>query len=265
MEDFKNKLRYFRYQLKFAKKIFNDKTFYNTYKLSKLENSKLTKRTEIISYLINKIQGTKYLEIGVRNPADNFNKIKCKEKYSVDPGLEFKENPVDFNLTSDDFFNNLKQGKLRIPKNIKFDVIFVDGHHLAGQVEKDINNSLDFLSDNGFIILHDCNPPTEFHARENYKFKNTPARGFWNGTTWKAFSKIRYKQDLFSICFNTDWGVGVISKFKYQSFNNLNLPMSNPYFEYDTLFKNRKEDLNLINFNDWFEMDKNFVSSTLKC
>ena len=42
------------------------------------------------------------------------------------------------------FFTNLKGGKILNPK-IKFDVIFIDGLHLAEQVERDIENSLDFF------------------------------------------------------------------------------------------------------------------------
>ena len=47
---------------------------------------------------------TFYLEISVRNPNHNFNQIKANKKYSVDPGLEFKKNPVDFKMTGDEFF-----------------------------------------------------------------------------------------------------------------------------------------------------------------
>ena len=73
------------------------------------------------------------------------------------------------------------EGKILIP-DITFDVIFIDGLHLADQVEKDIDNALKFIKEDGFIILHDVNPPTEWHARESYLFFNSPAAGAWNGT-----------------------------------------------------------------------------------
>ena len=45
-------------------------------------------RTEIINQLI-KIYGYKtYLEIGVGNPAINFNKILCIKKIGVDPAVK---------------------------------------------------------------------------------------------------------------------------------------------------------------------------------
>ena len=55
---------------------------------------------------------------------------------------------------SDDYFSSLD-------KTIKYDLIFIDGLHLEHQVDKDINNSLNHLSENGVIIIHDCNPITE--------------------------------------------------------------------------------------------------------
>jgi hypothetical protein len=50
--------------------------------------------------------------------------------------------------------------------------------HLAQQVEKDIINSIQFLSENGFIVMHDCSPPSEYHARESYNFNNGPLMDF---------------------------------------------------------------------------------------
>lgn len=251
IKNFKENIRKYRYQLNFAKRIYRDQKFFEIYKISKEEGRKKPLRTEIISFLIEFVNGTNYLEIGVRNPEDNFNKINCKNKFSVDPGIEFKENPVDFKMTSDKFFQSLRTGNLDIDPNIKFDVIFIDGLHLAEQADKDILNSLDLITDSGFIVLHDCNPPSEFHARESFRFRNSPARGFWNGTTWKAFYKFRHQKDLYSICFDTDWGVGVISKTKYPQFDNLELPMMNPYFEYIFHSSNRKSFMNLYSFDIW--------------
>jgi hypothetical protein len=192
------------------------------------------------------IKAQNYLEIGVRNPADNFNLINCVNKYSVDPGVEFELNPVDFQMTSDEFFQKLKQDKLKIARSIKFDIIFIDGLHLSEQVDKDISNAIEFLSEDGIILLHDCNPPTEFHARENFEFNFTPAGGAWNGTTWKAFVKAR--KSYYSCCIDTDWGVGIISKKERPHFNKLDL-IENTFFEYNNFNLNRKEQLNLISFD----------------
>ncbi|KQT15514.1 hypothetical protein ASG31_14735 [Chryseobacterium sp. Leaf404] len=212
------------------------------------EIKKTPLRTDIINYLIEYLnRETTYLEIGVRNPADNFVKIKSAHKYSVDPGYENSDNNVDFKLTSDDFFSQLESGEI-LDKNIKFDAIFIDGSHLAEQVEKDIFNALNYLKDDGFIIMHDCNTPTEFHASECYDYHLSPARTMWNGTTWKAFAKNRKRNDIFACVIDTDWGIGVISKKI-----NLGNPstVDNEFFEYRTFEKYRQETLNLISFVDF--------------
>ena len=97
-------------------------------------------------------------------------------------------------------------------KDLKFDVIFIDGLHLAEQVDKDIEHALMYVKEDGFIVLHDCNPPIFWHSREEYRYIFTPAEGNWNRTTWKAFLKWRTNRSLYSCCVDTDWGVGIISK-----------------------------------------------------
>ena len=86
-------------------KIFKNPVFLSGREKSRLEEQKTPSRTEIINFLLSALnRETNYLEIGVRNPDDNFNLIKADSKYSVDPGVEFEENPVDFPMTSDAFF-----------------------------------------------------------------------------------------------------------------------------------------------------------------
>ena len=186
------------------------------------------------------------MEIGVRNPGDNYNHINADTKYSVDPGLEYKASSIDFKMTSDSFFDKLNNNEI-LSKDIKFDVIFIDGLHLAEQVDLDIKNALDYIKDDGFIVLHDCNPPTEWHAREDYDYKNSPAQGYWNGTTWKAFLKSRFNPNLNSCCIDTDWGVGILSK-KHPIGDSIK--NTNPFYEYKVFDKNRKSSLNLISFDE---------------
>ncbi|MGB1216312.1 MAG: class I SAM-dependent methyltransferase [Saprospiraceae bacterium] len=211
------------------------------------ETLKNPSRTDIINFLFStKKHDTTYLEIGVRNPNHNFNHIKSNTKYSVDPGVEFRNNPVDFKMTSDAFFEKLSKSEI-LSKEIKFDIIFIDGLHLAEQVDKDIKNAISYIKDDGFIVLHDCNPPTEWHAREKYFYTKTPAKGYWNGTTWKAFLKARFNSALNSCCINTDWGVGILSK-KHPI--GKSIEATNLFFEFEDFDKNRKEYLNLISFED---------------
>lgn len=154
------------------------------------------KRTDIINHIVKKYNYKRYLEIGVRNPSDNFDKIIIEHKDGVDPAGK-----CNHPMTSDDFFNTLDI-------KTKYDLIFIDGLHLDYQVEKDIKNSLNHLNDDGTIIMHDCNPIEEEHQVEEYIVGKT-----WNGTTWKAYAKYRMiNPNLNMYVINTDHGVGIIQR-----------------------------------------------------
>jgi hypothetical protein len=225
-----------------------DPAFHAAQIKSLLELSKRPLRTEIINFILSLFKrDTCYLEIGVRNPDHNFNQIQANIKYSVDPGLEFEENPVDFKITSDDFFNKLDNNEI-LSSSIRFDVIFIDGLHLAEQVDRDIQNAMNYIKDDGFIVLHDCNPPTEWHARTNYNYYNSPAGILWNGTTWKAFLKWRFNPNIQSCCIDSDWGVGILSKCHKIGDS---IEPSNPFYEFSELTANRKNHLNLLPFRDF--------------
>jgi len=247
------KLKPIKYYAK-GRSFFENLHFLEIQKKNSQEISKKPSRSEIINYLLSLNQkATYYLEIGVRNPAHNFSHIKATNKYSVDPGLEFKQNPVDFKMTSDIFFKQLSNSEI-LNNDIKFDVIFIDGLHLAEQVDRDILNSLKYIKEDGFIVLHDCNPPSEWHAREHFNYRHTPAQHYWNGTTWKAFLKWRCSPIVNSCCIDTDWGVGILSK-KQQIGEHINF--NNPFYEFETLNKKRKESLNLLNFENFKKLIAN--------
>lgn len=236
-----------RSYFKWGRKFVNDPYHRSGKKINEIEEAKIPFRYDIINFLIKSLhRETIYLEIGVRNPNHNFNKISASRKYSVDPGLEFKENPVDFKLTSDEFFEQLQSGKV-LDSDILFDVIFIDGLHTAEQVDRDIQNALKYIKEDGFIVLHDCNPQTESHAREEHGYRISPAMGAWNGTTWKGFVKWRSNPSIFSCTVDTDWGVGIISKTKNIGKNT---SLKNDFFEFSVFNTHRKDFLNLISFNE---------------
>jgi hypothetical protein len=218
----------------------------STESLTHRELAKTPTRSAVINYLIKTLnRSTLYLEVGVRDPADNFDLIVAEKKYSVDPGVEFKRNPVDFGMTSDEFFHQLDLSNV-LDTSVRFDVIFIDGLHLADQVHRDIQNALRYLAVDGFIIMHDCNPPTEWHARETYQYLLGPAGGCWNGTTWKAYYKMRFDPCVSCYCVDTDWGVGVITRRKWGS-TTLEHD-ENPYLEFQVMSAARTQHLNLISF-----------------
>lgn len=207
-------------------------------------------RIQIINHIIEKYSFTKYLEIGVREPEDCFNHINCPIKHGVDPGIENIANPVDYPYTSDNFFSLLESNSLELFPDYRWDLVFIDGLHLSYQVEKDILNSLNHLSDNGVIVLHDCDP---FLYEDNYTRLIEDYWGqAWNGTIWKTIYKLKSTRSDLKICtISTDEGVGLIKRGKQQL-----VPFDNPYFEYRLFQKNRLRDLGLIDISEidnWLE------------
>ncbi len=203
---------------------------------------------EIISY--NGFQ--RYLEIGVFHLDECFNHIRCSTKHCVDPGYEVSphENQATYKLESDSFFQRLESGDLDLSKDYKWDVIFIDGLHISDQVFKDFLNAKKHLSTGGYIVFHDCNPPTIEMAREDYYVngKQQP----WNGTVWKAIQRIRTEFDVDFATIDDDWGVG-ICRFPKDASTRLS-PNLNPFFEYRKFEKYRTITLNLIepsHFLEW--------------
>ena len=234
-----------------ANKYLSNKFHLETSLLTNKEIAKRPFRYDVINFLIAKIgRPCSYLEIGVRNKKDNFDLITAEEKYSVDPGFEAKINDVNFEMTSDLFFDCLKKNSILF-SDIRFDIIFIDGSHLADQVARDIENALFYLSDDGFVVMHDCNPPTEFHASENYNYRLSPSGGSWNGTTWKAFINARKRTDISGCCIDSDWGIGIISKSKSLGSPN---SIQNEFYEHNIFDRNRYESLNLMSFEDCFQI-----------
>lgn len=210
------------------------------------------KRTYIINRLAKKINAKTYLEIGVRDHTQNFDKITIQYKVGVDPDVEKScDRDPTYKITSDQFFSS---------NNETFDLIFIDGLHEALQVERDILNSLDFLNDGGYIVCHDMNPIIyerqllkhdperhEYSLRE--KERGNPEHGFWNGDCWKAFVKLKiYRDDLVMKTVDTDFGVGIIQKGTQ---NKINAKLRDLTF--DKLEKNRIEWLELISVDNFIK------------
>lgn len=213
-----------------------------------------TFRYDIINDVIKFNNFKNYLEIGVSDPSECFDKIVCQNKLGVDPGLEFAENPVKYKMTSDHFFEHLDKGNLDLDPGFRWDVIFIDGLHISTQVLKDIENSLFHLNPRGFIFLHDCNPENYFMQREDYYINGE--RQSWNGTVWKVIYYLRsHRSDLQTFTINTDFGIGSIRRGTFKKIN-----FHNKFYEFNEMSLNRNHDLGLIEYSDfkkWY-LNSNF-------
>ena len=195
------------------------------------------KRYEIINRIIQNKGYNNYLEIGVRG-GECFEAINIDgSKVGVDPDANSKATNI---MTSDDFFAGLEE-------NTKFDIIFIDGLHVDYQVDKDIENSLKHLNEGGTIVLHDCNPPTRYHAMETPVF-GPPANGEWNGTVYLSLIKLRlYRKDLILKTVDSDWGVGILTRGINETLN----VFPNDAINWEFFNNSRYEVLDLISAEDF--------------
>lgn len=184
-------------------------------------------RWDIINSFINKYDYKSYLEIGVQLK-NNFNKINCNYKVSVDPDINVE---ADFNLTSDDYFEQLAP-------ETKFDIIFIDGLHLHEQLTKDIHNALKHLSENGTIVCHDILPNT-YQMQLRY-----PVAGPWTGDVWRSIAELRMSVDDLEIhTIDTDYGCAVIRRGKNFIYN---IPNGSTSLSFDDFLSYKDQMLNVI-------------------
>lgn len=99
------------------------------------------------------IEKYSYLELGVRNPEENFLQIKCGKKFSVDINGQGM-----FTGTTDDYFKQLSSDE-------KFDIIFIDANHDFDFVLRYFNNATHHAK--SWVIIHDMVPPSiEFTSQD---------------------------------------------------------------------------------------------------
>jgi glycosyltransferase involved in cell wall biosynthesis len=211
-------------------------------------NTNISKRSDIINKLTNKYNN--YLEIGVEY-GECFNETHFIHKVGVDPDPKFspKNNQELFLLTSDDFF---KQYSINDTINIDslFDVIFIDGMHQAEYVLRDINNSIQILTNNGVIFIDDILP---FNYNEQLKvpIKHYYENGIlkygenWTGDVWKViYHLIKNYKDK-------------INEFKY--YYNINF-RGIGMFKFNEKFEINSDEIETINNYDYFKDFSNYVN-----
>ncbi len=213
-----NKLYYFLFKERFNKKI--------NFNFPQNKN-----RWNFIQRIIDNKKFNSYLEIGCDDDI-LFSKVKVKEKIGVDPvsGGNFKG-------TSDEFF---------LQNRLYFDCIFIDGLHEYNQVYKDILNAINFLKDDGIIILHDC-LPSSIHQQAVPRYKSG-----WTGDVWKAIVNIRTKPEYDTITCTIDCGLSIIRKKKNQDLLKIKV---NDFkkLRFKDFYNNHKIYMRTMNYNETFD------------
>jgi hypothetical protein len=111
--------------------------------------------------------------------------------------------PVDYRSCDRDTSECLRQIRAQ---GLRFDIVFVDACHEYKSTQRDMQDALNLVNDNGIIVMHDCAPESEAHC--------TPSRGdldFWFGVTYKAYLDVLLaRNDLWYCTVDADTGCGMI-------------------------------------------------------
>lgn len=130
---------------------------------------------DVINFFVKKFRYSTYLELGIRDPRNNFNVIECefKEGVDIDPNSN-----ATYIMSTNEFFSS-------IGKNKTWDIIFIDADHKKEQVLEDFKNSLQRLNKGGTIIMDDVNPTVPELLSPKYC-----------NNAWEAFAEISKRKDL---------------------------------------------------------------------
>lgn len=213
-------------------------------------------RLDLIQALMSQKGLRNYLEIGVENGRIFF-RINSRFKVAVDPKFIFDAgrkvgktllNPYNiynqyFEKTSDDFF---AQDAQRVFANTQLQLALVDGMHEYHFALRDVENALQYLTDDGVIIMHDCNPQSAQAAGRFEDWKE----GVWNGDVWRTVIHLRSQRpDLNVFVLDCDHGLGIVTKRKPTGAAGETAPTLTPEqiqtLTYDEFDRNRTAWLNL--------------------
>ncbi len=204
-----------------------------------------------------------YLEIGVFN-GHIFFRIKSNFKIAVDPEFRFDKlrifgktllNPHNvhnkyYSKTSDAFF---AEDAPELLKDKPLHIALIDGMHEYDYALRDVENTLKYLSDDGVIIMHDCNPLTKQAASSFQEWKDREFADTWNGDVWKVILHMQsVRDDVNAFTIDCDHGLGIITKRKSEQRFNFTKEQINS-FTYEDFERHRKEWLNLKHCNYFYE------------
>ncbi len=257
---------------------------------SMMPNHAPMKRYEVVQQVLDNIHGRTYLEIGI-DTAEAFVKIRAERKFGIDPVPTFnlinqmlsifdigyfrysgagdtnsaelmieakadhsvaqltrRETAEFYYMTSDKFF---EEHAPRLFRTAPIDAVLVDGLHTYEQTYQDVLNTLDYLHDNGVILMHDCNPASRSSAFpaaswEAAAQKQLPGwNGLWCGDVWKTVAHLRAtRNDLNVFVLDCDFGIGVVSRGKPESMLSLSEARIRS-LTYDDLLSDRQSLINL--------------------
>ncbi len=198
-------------------------------------------RGTFIKNVIEKMGYKSYLEIGLsKNPKAPYRLIEIENKSSIDMN---PDTSPDFCMSSDAFFYKLNNGETHFKSDYKWDVIFIDGNHLAFQVYEDLCNAVEHLNDDGVIFLHDS-LPWSYDMTIEWQVGNRKATC---QDAWKVIEYCLKSREDLDICTlqENGGGLGVIKK-RHTPRQNMLDQSYNKFYQYCVYEKDKFNKMNCI-------------------
>ena len=159
-------------------------------------------KQDIVNYLISKYNLKSYLEISTPTTSGVYQDIICNDKTILFYSINQPMVRTDIDIIPLDDYKNIKFDK-------KFDIIFVDPYHTFEQTNHDLEFAYGLLSENGFIVVHDCY--TTLKELYNIEYQDEG----WCGETYKSFINFNINHPEYQLfVIDCDFGCGIISKNK---------------------------------------------------
>ena len=173
------------------------------------------RKFDIVNRLVSQYRLTKYLEIATPTTGLEFDRVDrgalelrhrvmshCANDF--DDGLE-----ITYKVHDQDLRSSIK---LIHTRRIGYDIVFVDPYHTYEDSWEAISGAVKIVAPGGFVVIHDCNPPSAELARPEFM------EGDWCGVTYLAYLDfVTGNTRLEYLTVDTDFGCGVIRKPARQS------------------------------------------------
>ena len=167
-------------------------------------------KSDIINILVERHGLKRYLEVvtprtGFQFPKINASPLEVCDRIVYRCPFDFNDGSVVTYQVEDDGIGAALE---TIKKTVSgYDIIFVDPHHTYESSWQSIVSAFEILAPQGFVVIHDCNPPTMEIAGPEFK------PGEWCGVTYLAYLDFVLADARRSyLTVDTDYGVGVIRK-----------------------------------------------------
>jgi hypothetical protein len=150
----------------------------------------------IVRGLLEAQGGTRYLELAMAERGTWIDAVEASVKHTVSPDIG-----ATFVMSEQEFIASGFGCE-------RYDLIAIDSSHEEHRCLAALEWALGCVERTGAILVHDSNPPTEWHQRPSTQYASGTE---WNGQVWKAVVRFRLRHpEIEVVTVDTDWGCTIV-------------------------------------------------------